>query len=195
MPLSFSPFITASFVIIFFIQYVSASSTMTNEELSGVSKAIVNSDELRDKLQNSAVLLANYEIEAKKLVRLTIDGADNTLINTQATRLMDLSEVVIDSARFRLPQCDDYLAKSVALRESLADISHESLEKNYHHDGALPKAPAECYHAKDLFIHPATVLVLTRDDPALSGATRNSITAEITEVLAHTEVVRQLVLY
>jgi hypothetical protein len=195
MPLSFSPFITASFVFIFFIQYVSASSTMTNEELSGVSKAIVNSDELRDKLQNSAVLLANYEIEAKKLVRLTIDGADNTLINTQATRLMDLSEVVIDSARFRLPQCDDYLAKSVALRESLADISHESLEKNYHHDGALPKAPAECYHAKDLFIHPATVLVLTRDDPALSGATRNSITAEITEVLAHTEVVRQLVLY
>jgi hypothetical protein len=195
MPLSFVQFIKVSFVFILFIQCVNASSTMTNEELLGVSKSIVSSDEVREKLQKSAVLLANYEIEAKKLVRLTNNGADNVLINTQARRLMDLSEVVIDSARFRLPQCDDYLAKSVALRESLRDISHERLEKDYHHDGVLPKAPPECYHAKDLFIHPATVLVLTRDDPALSGETRNSITAEITEVLAHTEVVRQLVLY
>ena len=195
MPLSFVQFIKATFIFILLTQYVNASSTMTHEELRGVSKTIVSSDKVKEKLQKSAVLLANYEIEAKKLVRLTNKGADNSLISTQARRLMDLSEVVIDSARFRLPQCDDYLAKSVALRESLMDISHERLEKDYHHDGALPKAPAECYHAKDLFIHPATVLVLTRDDPALSAETRNSITAEITEVLAHTEVVRQLVLY
>lgn len=182
-------------LFLFIIQFVTASSTMTNEQLMGVEKTIVDSDEVRQQLQKSAVLLANYEIEAKKLVRMTKSGADEQAINAQASKLLDLSEVVIDSARFRLPQCDEYLAKSIALRTSLSEISHESLEKDYHHDGALPEAPAECYHAKDLFVHPATVLVLTRDDPQLASETRNSITAEITEVLAHTEFVRQLVLY
>jgi hypothetical protein len=193
----FSSFLTFKTLLFFIFTYqlVIASSTMTNEELMGVEKTIVDSDELRQQLQKSAVLLANYEIEAKKLVRMTQNGASTELINTQASQLLDLSEVVIDSARFRLPQCDEYLAKSIALRDSLSEISHARLEKDYHHDGALPKAPAECYHAKDLFVHPATVLVLTRDDPDLGEQTRSSITAEITEVLAHTEYVRQLVLY
>lgn len=181
--------------ITYIYQPVSASSTMTFEELIGVKKTVVDSDEVRQQLQKSAVLLANYEIEAKKLVRMTENGSDSETITAQASQLLDLSEVVIDSARFRLPQCDKYLAKSIAIRESLKDISHAQLEKDYHHDGALPSAPAECYHAKDLFIHPATVLVLTRDDPALSKETKNSIQREITEVLAHTEFVRQLVLY
>ena len=69
------------------------------------------------------------------------------------------------------------------------------LEKDYHHDGALPKAPGECYHTKDLFVHPATVYVLVRDDPSLANKTKMSINAELTEVLAHTELVRQLVIY
>ena len=166
-----------------------------SREIKGVKRVAVDSDKIRQQLQKSAVLLANYEIEAKKLIRMTESGADSQNINTQASKLLDLSEVVIDSARFRLPQCDEYLAKSIAVRDSLHDISHERLEKDYHHDGALPKSPAECYHAKDLFIHPATVLVLTRDDPALGENTKNSIKMEIIEVLAHTEFVRQLVLY
>ncbi len=83
----------------------------------------------------------------------------------------------------------------MVLKNSLKTISHESLEKDYHHDGALPKAPAECYHTKDLFIHPATVIVLTRDDPSLNDTTKSSINAEISEVLGHTELVRQLVIY
>ncbi len=172
-----------------------ASSTMSNKEISDVKRRSIDSEGLRQKIENSAVLLANYEIEAKKLVRLAEKGGNSDKINQQARQLMDLSESVIDSARFRLPQCDEYLAMSIALRSRLQEISHASLESDYHHDGALPKAPAECYHAKDLFIHPATVLVLTRDDPQLGSETRLSIKAEITEVLAHTEFVRQLVLY
>lgn len=69
------------------------------------------------------------------------------------------------------------------------------MERDYHLDGALPKAPAECYHVKDTFVHPATVLVLTRDDPALGEETITDIRAEIMEVLGHTEVIRQLIVY
>lgn len=195
MRFSINVVLPAILTFTFIYQPVIASSTMTFEELTGVKKTSIDSDEIRQQLQKSAVLLANYEIEAQKLVRMTENGSDSETITAQTRQLLDLSEVVIDSARFRLPQCDEYLAKSIAVRDSLNNISHAQLEKDYHHDGALPSAPAECYHAKDLFIHPATVLVLTRDDPALSEETKTAIQREITEVLAHTELVRQLVLY
>lgn len=177
------------------MQWLSASNTMSDKAMRNVKRAAIDTEELRSKIEKSAVLLANYEIEAKRLVRFTENGDDQNKIAEQAKKLMSLSEVVIDSARFRLPQCDDYLAMSVALKEQLGVISHARLESDYHHDGALPKAPPECYHAKDLFVHPATVIVLTRDDPALEETTRNSIKAEIIEVLAHTEFVRQLVMF
>jgi hypothetical protein len=101
---------------------------------------------------------------------------------------MDLSETVIESARFRLPRCHDYLAQSMALKDKLGEISHEALEKDYHHDGALSKTPFECCHAKDLFVH-ATVILLTRVDPGIADKTRSSIKAEITEVLAQSAII------
>jgi len=173
-----------------------ASGTMNNDEVNNVSRTEVKSEEQRQRLSITAGLLADYEIAAKKLVASlennTIKSSD---INKYAKKLLSLSENVFESARFRLPQCDEYLAQTLALKNNLQKISHDNLEKDYHHDGALPKAPVECYHTKDLFVHPATVIVLTRDDPALTQKTKTSINAEITEVLAHTELVRQLVIY
>ena len=56
------------------------------------------------------------------------------------------------------------------------------IETGYHADGKLPKTPsAECYHGKDLVVHPATVVAL-----ANAGLTdREKAKAEITEVLGH----------
>lgn len=175
---------------------VIASTTMTENQIKNVERKAVDSAADRQRLQESAVLLAHYEIEARKLInmldQLPLNG---TTITKQAEKLMQLSENVIDSARFRLPQCDDYLSKMMVLKDMLKEISHEVLEKDYHRDGALPKAPAECYHTKDLYVHPASVIVLARDDRDLTEKTRTSIKNEITEVLVHTEVVRQLVIY
>ncbi len=173
-----------------------ASGTSKETDISKVERAELTNDKQREMLSNTAGLLADYEITAKKLVAsLDEDELSAESVNVQAQELISLSESVISSARFRLPQCEDYLAKTLELKSSLNTISHESIEKDYHHDGALPEAPAECYHTKDLFVHPATVVVLTRDDPAMAPATRQTIAAEINEVLAHTEVVRQLVIY
>lgn len=178
------------------ITSVFASGTMSKEEIDTVNRVEVKSEEDQKRLSIAAGLLAEYEIAAKKLID-SLDNTDLTVEKTklQATKLLDLSEDVISSAQFRLPQCKDYLEKTLVLKDLLQTISHESLETDFHHDAALPKAPAECYHTKDLFVHPATVIVLGRDDPSLSEETKSSITAEMTEVLAHTELVRQLVIY
>jgi hypothetical protein len=189
-------FFLVIFNVVFTGPAVYASGTMTEDEVKNVNRVDIKNEEERQQLSITAGLLAYYEIAAKKLVGGLENGAvEPNDINKQAKELLTLSEKIFDTARFRLPQCDEYLAKTLELKNILQKISHDTLEKDYHHDGALPKAPGECYHTKDLFIHPATVLILTRDDPSLSESTKTSINAEITEVLAHTEYVRQLVIY
>jgi hypothetical protein len=171
-------------------------ASMSDKDINNVSKTDVVEKDDKERLSKAASLLTNYEIEAKKLLEmLKTKNINSKTIQNKAKDLLSLSEVVIESAQFRLPQCNEYLTKTLAIKTSLEEISHETLEKDYHHDGALPKAPGECYHTKDLFIHPATVYVLVRDDPLLQDATKSSINAEITEVLAHTELVRRLVIY
>ena len=177
-------------------QSVSASTPINATDIENVERKEITDESDKQRLSVAAGYLADYEIAAGKLLgSLEQTNIDASAIRQQAEELLALSETVIESARFRLPQCDTYLEKTLVLKDQLQQISLDSLEKDYHHDGALPKAPGECYHTKDLFVHPATVIVLTRDDPNLKTETRGSISAEITEVLAHTELVRQLVIY
>ena len=175
---------------------LSASSTkLSEEDIKSVEKSTVDSEEEMKQRQAIAVMLAEYEIKGRKLLDGLDDNADRNGVDQQASTLLISGEKIMDWARFRLKQCDEYLKKSLELKDKMTDITRETLERDYHHDGALPKAPAECYHIKDTFVHPATVLVLTRDDPALGEETITGIRAEIMEVLGHTEVVRQLVIY
>lgn len=175
---------------------LSASVPMNEHEVSNVNKVAVTSDQDRERLQETAGFLGYYEIEAKKMLNMLDESETNaSVMQLQTEKLMTMSENVIESARFRLPQCEEYLSKSLMLKERLTSISHAELEKDYHLDGALPTAPGECYHTKDLFVHPATVIVLVRDDQSLNKQTRESIRAEISEVLTHMELVRQLVIY
>ena len=187
-----------SFMFIYLLinQNLYASGSMSDDEINNVSRTNVTNKNDQERLSKAAALLSNYEIEAKKLLAmLDASGLNSEVIQNKAKELLNLSEIVIQSAQFRLPQCNDYLTKTLLLKRNLENISHDTLEKDYHHDGALPKAPGECYHTKDLFVHPATVYVLVRDDPSLIDKTKSSINAEITEVLAHIELVRQLVIY
>ena len=187
-----------SFIFIYLLinQNLYASGSMSDDEINNVSRTNVTNKNDQERLSKAAALLSNYEIEAKKLLAmLDTSGLNSEVIQNKAKELLNLSEIVIQSAQFRLPQCNDYLTKTLLLKRNLENISHDTLEKDYHHDGALPKAPGECYHTKDLFVHPATVYVLVRDDPSLIDKTKSSINAEITEVLAHIELVRQLVIY
>lgn len=173
----------------------SSSAKLGETEAQAVEKAAIDTQEEKRQRQAISVMLAEYEIEGRKLLDGLDENAGRTDIDRQAGALLSSGEKIMDWARFRLKQCDEYLGKALELKAMIPDIALEALEKDYHHDGALPKAPPECYHVKDTFVHPATVLVLTRDDPALGEETVTGIRMEILEVLGHTEVVRQLVVY
>ena len=81
--------------------------------------------------------------------------------------------------------CGAYLGALLAVSKQLTSLSLDAIERDYHADGKLPKSPADkCYHAKDLIVHPATVVILSKQ--GLSGKEqRDKATGEIAEVLAH----------
>lgn len=174
---------------------LASSTKLSEKEVQDVEKAAIDTDEEEKQRQAIAVMLAEYEIEGKKLLDRLDENAGRNEIDQQAGALLASGEKIMDWGRFRLAQCDAYLQKSLELKGMIPHITRETLERDYHHDGALPKAPPECYHIKDTFVHPATVLVLTRDDPSLGEETVTGIRMEILEVLGHTEVVRQLIVY
>ena len=65
--------------------------------------------------------------------------------------------------------------------------SPEQIEHDYHEDGALPKMPrSECYHMKDVVVHPATALALL----AQPEPDREQVHNEIFEVVTHAMAVR-----
>lgn len=183
-----------AYILLLLLQSSLASSTLTTEQLKQVKKTDVSGEQYQQRLKEVAILLAEYEIEAKRLTN-KLNELDRTRIDLHADKLIEISELVIDWARIRLVQCDAYLHKTLELKGIIKEIEHEAMERDYHHDGVLPKAPPECYHIKDMFVHPASVLILTRDDPKLQEQTLASINAEISEVLGHTEAVRHLVIY
>ena len=83
------------------------------------------------------------------------------------------------------PECKEYLDAIAAVGDTLKDMALEEIESGYHADGKLPKMPsADCYHGKDLVVHPATVSALAKAGLS-TPESRHDAKKEIVEVLGH----------
>jgi len=67
--------------------------------------------------------------------------------------------------------------------DEMQTISLPQIERDYHDGEALPKSADHCYNAKELVVHPATVVILAKKK--ISSKTREQMLAEIDEVIAH----------
>lgn len=100
--------------------------------------------------------------------------------------MSDLAADMIPPFSLRYPGCSRYLEAALNLRTSWSSLSIDTIERDYHHDAALPKPAHEgnralCYQMKDLLVHPLTALRLLREQPV----DVDSIRHEIVEVIAH----------
>jgi hypothetical protein len=129
-----------------------------------------------------------YENLAKDIAARLGQGADIKPLQQDTQTLIDLAGSITPAFVERHPACKAYLDASLKVRETWVDLDAETIERDYHDDGALPKegiTPA-CYHMKDLIVHPATVMVLLHQaEPDLAKAKR-----EVDELIAHVGVVR-----
>lgn len=129
-----------------------------------------------------------YERTARELAAGIEARRDVDILVATGEVLMAEGMILVPEFTSRHPHCAAYLEAASAVRKTWRELDHDTIERDYHEDGALqrPDNAAACYHMKDLVVHPATALVLlTQDEPDFEAAKR-----EIDEVLAHMVVVR-----
>lgn len=117
-----------------------------------------------------------------------INGPQNKeKLEEQMQELFKLSKGLNQRFSDRHAECKDYLGKALAQADKMPDMTLAQIEKDYHADGALPKASPLCYHVKDLLVHPATVLVVLKSK---NGQVMPKALAELTELNSHLAVVQ-----
>lgn len=105
--------------------------------------------------------LKSYQQQAKALLeQLENKGAN---IETASAQLVTTSLPIVDQFIVKYPECDDYLTALKNAAAIIPTLPLEEIESGYHADGKLPPLTnAQCYHAKDLLVHPATVQAMAK---------------------------------
>ena len=136
-------------------------------------------------------LIERYATQAQALSAQLKPGVDTAAAANAAESLLEIGAAIVPAFVERHPHCREYMAAALQVQDVWRQMDAATLERDFHNDGALPEVQGDantCYHMKDLVVHPATALVLLSQSPQdVEGANR-----EITEVIAHAHVVRQM---
>lgn len=126
-----------------------------------------------------------YRVQAEALVAAIDGGKPADEVLKLADELTNTGLSMLPAMAKQYPVCKAYLDAITAVGKTLRDLPIEEIESGYHHDGKLPKMPsAECYHGKDLVVHPATVSAMAKAGLS-TDEERRSAKGEIVEVLGH----------
>jgi len=111
-------------------------------------------------------------------------------IAKSSTELVDLAKKILPVFTINNPECKVYLDAVMLASDSMQQLSLEEIEADYHLDGKLPTLTSgDCYHAKDLLVHPATVVVMAKTLKD-SKDNRQKMSHEIEEVIQHLSLVK-----
>ncbi|MGR6874138.1 hypothetical protein ACU6U9_17940 [Pseudomonas sp. HK3] len=132
--------------------------------------------------------IKQYKTEANVLLG-QLEKKDTKNIEKQSQKLVNISKDIIKSVNKSLPQCTEYFTALSNAADTMADLTLAEIESGYHADGLLPALKdSNCYHAKDLLVHPATVQAMARIGIKTEKEWHQA-KHEIEEVLAHLSIV------
>jgi hypothetical protein len=129
--------------------------------------------------------LNSYKAGAEELVSMIREAKPDTDIAAKSADLVSSSRAIIKQFMVKHPNCTEYLTALDQAADIIPTLPLEEIETGYHQDGKLPQFDdPNCYHAKDLLVHAATVQAMATmgiEDDAMRTSAEN----EIIEVIAH----------
>lgn len=136
--------------------------------------------------------LVDYGNNAHETVKL-IEASSYHNIGKSAANLVELAKQILPKFAEQHQTCEVYLNAVMLAADSMQQLSLEAIELDYHRDQKLPPlSSGDCYHAKDLLVHPATVVVMARTLKD-TQANREHMKHEIDEVIEHLGLVKAAV--
>lgn len=135
----------------------------------------------------SEALMA-YEVDGNAFVASLDNGATAADLSAQAQALLDKAVKVTPEYIELFPSCGAHLNGALEITTRWPELTPDEIETGYHAGEALPPEPtgSNCYHMKDVIVHPATALALLKQPEVDRAQVRN----EIAEVIAHAVAVR-----
>lgn len=166
-----------------------AQSAKTAETAAITSKKLENSEAAKPVADNKGkALLDAYDAESKGLLESIAAEPKSKKVQDTSKSLVEKGITLTKLMLKKEPECAPYLNALLKAAPTLGNLSAEDIETGYHQDGKLPKSPKEaCYHAKDLVVHPATVLVMAKSAEPVKPL---EMKKEIAEVIAHLHHIR-----
>lgn len=135
--------------------------------------------------EKPSTTLTEYKANSQTLLSLIRNKANDSEVAQQAAVLVALSTDIVTEFQQRFPNCNDYLNALLAAATTIPTLPLEEIESGYHKDGKLPALnDANCYNAKDLLVHPATVQAMATIG-INSDEARQAAELEIMEVIGH----------
>ena len=125
-----------------------------------------------------------YKTKANELVKLNNANASKSKLNKLGLELIAQAKPIMIAYKDVHKECGELLDFVMKKSMAMTKLNLEQIEAQYHDGEALPKSPDSCYEAKELVVHPATVVILT-NQKKLNKELRTQIDDEIEEVIAH----------
>ncbi|NRA64222.1 MAG: hypothetical protein HRU19_07030 [Pseudobacteriovorax sp.] len=111
-------------------------------------------------------------------------------ISKQSGELVSMSKPILTAFKKVQPECSAYIDTVLKVADTMTSMPLDKIESDYHADKALPKAPSICHHAKDMLVHPATVVALEKANAKNKDAkVYQKMLAELVELASHVQVV------
>ncbi len=125
----------------------------------------------------------DYQQFAGKIVRQMRDGAAEGEVAEMGMHLITMARPIVDNFQTAYPDCSPLLETILEKSSEITELDLEMIERGYHEGELLPEAPEHCHAAKELIVHPATVVVIARRGYLQDG--KQKISDEIEEVVEH----------
>ena len=146
---------------------------------------------------SGCALLPNQEKNLKNNIALYKNKANELVLNIKAKKsfshirtlgneLVTIGGDVVAGFKTKDKECTAYLEKVLAAQSKMMTLNLEEIESQYHEGTALPEIEKNlCITAKELIVHPATVVILSRlkDGPKH----REQMEEELEEVIHHVD--------
>ena len=127
-----------------------------------------------------------YERKSVSLVKL-IESKDaaKELVIAKAKELVEISRPILAGFQAKYPQCKGYLQTVLNNSQKMQSLSLAEIESKWHEGEALPEdADTVCMEAKELVVHPSTVVILSKDN-FTSAKNKEQMSDELNEVIEH----------
>jgi len=130
--------------------------------------------------------IALYKTKASELVLNIKAKKSFSHIRTLGNELVALGGNVVAGFKVKDKDCSVYLEKVLEAQPKMMTLNLDEIENQYHEGTALPEIEKDlCITAKELIVHPATVVILSRLEDGPKH--REQMEEELKEVIHHVD--------